>query len=226
MNARLVVVTGTDTGVGKTVVAAGLARALVRAHKRTLAIKLVESGCDGVTTEDGELLAAATGQEQPRRALVRCRAPLAPALAAEREGVRIDVDALVRTVRDLAAPMDFVIIEGAGGLLAPLSWDRDITHVATALEAGVLVAGSDRLGVVNHALLTLNGCIAGWNVPLGVVLGAPASPDESTGTNVAALSRMLAHHRLQDRVIAIPRVQGCDQAADHLGPVLGWLGVS
>ncbi|MEJ7734720.1 MAG: dethiobiotin synthase [Polyangiaceae bacterium] len=226
MSARFVVVSGTDTGVGKTVVAAGLARALIRAHKRTLAIKLVESGCDGVATEDGALLAEATGQEQPRRALVRFRAPLAPALAAELEGVPIDVDALARAVRELGAAVDFVIIEGAGGLLAPLSWDRDITHVATALEATVLVVGSDRLGVVNHSLLTLNGCIAGWNVPLGVVLGAPATPDASTGTNVAALSRMLVHHRLQDRVIAIPRVDGCDQAADHLGPVLGWLGVA
>lgn len=228
MGTQFVVVTGTDTGVGKTVVTAGLARALVRAGKRTLAIKLVESGCDGSApaTEDGALLADATGQDRPRQALVRCRAPLAPALAAEREGVRIDVDALARTVRDFGASMDFVLVEGAGGLLAPLSWDRDITHVASALEARVLVAGSDRLGVVNHALLTINGCIAGWNVPLGVVLGAAATADESTGSNVAALSRMLVHHHLQDRVTAIPRVRNSDEAADHLAPVLGWLGVS
>src|SRR5688500_7646315 len=102
MSPRFVVVTGTDTGVGKTVVTAGLARALVQAGRRTVAIKPVESGCAGAAAgaeEDGVVLAAATGQAAPREALIRLRDAVTPALAAEREGVAIEIEALAGAIR-------------------------------------------------------------------------------------------------------------------------------
>src|SRR5688572_7236834 len=89
-----VVITGTDTGVGKTVVAVGLARALAAAGRAVLAVKPVESGCGepfAREDEDGVVLALATGQAKPKAALVRLRAPVTPALAAEHEKTPIDV---------------------------------------------------------------------------------------------------------------------------------------
>src|SRR5687768_15575546 len=107
VDTRFLVVTGTDTGVGKTLVTAGLALALTRAGRRVVAIKPLESGCgDSPELEDGATLARATGQARPRQALVRLGAPLAPALAAEREGVALDVDSLALRVRALTEGAD------------------------------------------------------------------------------------------------------------------------
>ena len=84
---NVLVIAGTDTSVGKTWVACALARALRSAGRRVIAIKVVETGCTGPRqdTEDGVLLARASGQGEPAEALVRLAAPLTPALAAERE---------------------------------------------------------------------------------------------------------------------------------------------
>ena len=93
MPASTVLVTGTDTGVGKTWAACALARALRSAGRSVVAVKAVETGCadDPAPTEDGVRLAAATGQAAPDRALRRFRAPLAPALAADLEGGVLDL---------------------------------------------------------------------------------------------------------------------------------------
>src|SRR6185436_1437495 len=95
------VVAGTDTGVGKTWVCAALARALVERGLRVTAVKPVESGC-GETVgpeEDGVVLAEATGQERPREALLRLRAPVAPPVAADLEGVEVRLHPLVERIR-------------------------------------------------------------------------------------------------------------------------------
>ena len=122
---NVVVVTGTDTGVGKTWVTAAIARALLKAGVRVVAIKPVETGC-GTTErarEDGVRLAEATGQAEPREALVRLAAPLAPVLAAEREGRTIDFDDLLIRIEGYAAGADIVLLEGVCGLLATITWE-------------------------------------------------------------------------------------------------------
>ena len=222
--ANVVLVTGTDTGVGKTVVAAGLARALVRAGARVLAVKPVETGCDDSTRgrEDGNLLAAATGQAQPIEALIRLRDPLTPALAADRELRSIDFDALMAELSRLAQDADVLLVEGAGGLRSPITWTEDWIDVARRLEARALVVGAARLGVLGHVQLTGDALYAGAIVPLGVVLSAPERGDASTGTNVDALRRRLAPHRLEDRILAFPRIAGVDGAAEHASPLVAW----
>jgi dethiobiotin synthetase len=220
-----VVIAGTDTGVGKTFVGCALARALARAERRVLAVKPVESGCgDGPReAEDGALLAAATGQSEPREALVRLRAPIAPALAAEREGVTLDVDALAVRIRTLGTGFDMVLVEGAGGVLSPLSWTRDVTHIAHDLDARVLLVASDRLGVLHHVRASVQTLLDTWLVPVGVVLSAPAEPDASTGTNAAALARVLGPYgEVSGRIARDPR--GDMATADvALAPVMEWL---
>lgn len=226
--ARFVVVAGTDTGVGKTVVTAGLARALIAAGHRTVAVKPVESGCATEAPsreEDGVELAAATGQREPTAALVRLREPLTPALAAERQGIAMDVDALADRIAELAIGADVVLVEGAGGLLSPMSWTHDVTHLAHRLDAQVLLVGADRLGTLNHVHLTVQVLLDTWLLPLGIVLSAPATADASTGTNRAALERRLDRYGdVARRIVTIPRLgPSSREASRHLGEVVEWI---
>jgi dethiobiotin synthetase len=224
--ATFVVVAGTDTGVGKTFVTVALVHALRRRGARVVAVKPVESGCgEGPRDrEDGALLAAATGQAHPREALVRLRAPVTPALAADQEGVVLDVDALTGRVRALGAGADVVLVEGAGGLLSPITWDRDVTHFARDLEARTLLVGADRLGVLHHIHATVQVLLDTWLLPLGVVLSAPAVADASTGTNAASLRRRLAcFGGLAEHIVTVPRTEDAGEAAEALDAVAGWL---
>ncbi len=211
---RFVVVTGTDTGVGKTFVTEALALALAR-DREVVAIKPLESGLDA-EDGDGERLAAATGQAEPRHALVRLRAPLAPALAADREGRTIDFDALVREIRAHAAGKDVALVEGAGGVLAPLTWDHDAVSLARALGAGVVLVAADRLGTISLSHAAAHVLAAAGVAPIAIVLSAPAIPDASTGSNAAALVRRLAVPA--DRVLEVTRTEVAD-ASRQLAPL-------
>lgn len=224
---RFVVVTGTDTGVGKTVVTAGLARALTLAGRRVVAVKPLESGCapdPAGADEDGRVLAEATGQPTPREALLRLPEPLTPALAAERSGVAIDMGELARSIALLGKGVDVVLVEGAGGLFSPLSWTEDVTHLAHRLDAMVLVVAADRLGTLNHVHLTVQCLFDTWLLPIGIVLSAPALSDASTGTNAGALRRRLAPFgEVAGRIVELPRVATTEEAARGLVEVAGWI---
>jgi len=219
MNALLVA--GTDAGVGKTWVARALGRALSVARRRVVAIKPVETGCreGSGTPEDGVLLAEATGQTEPRAALYRFAAPLAPALASEAEDRTIDLDALVLRIEALGDGAELVLIEGAGGLLSPITWEWNAVDVARTLGARALLVGPDREGVLNHALLALGALeLAGLEVA-GLVLTTPESPDASTGRNAAAIARISGI----ERVAVLPRSNDPFDAGPALAPILDWL---
>lgn len=214
-------ITGTDTGIGKTWVARALSHALVATGRRVVAVKPVETGCDpaGSHLEDGALLAAATGQAEPRAALLRFAAPVAPALAAEREGRDIDLDSLVLQIEALSQDADVLLVEGAGGLLAPITWEWTVVDLARSLGAAALVVAADRLGTINHTQLTLSALeLAGIPV-VAVVFTAPETADESTGTNAAAIERLSG----LERVLMLPRENDPSAAASRIGPVVGWL---
>ena len=168
-------ITGTDTGVGKTWVGRALGHALAAAGRRVVAIKPVETGCSDATAllEDGALLAVATGQAEPRTALYRFPEPLAPALAADAAGEAIDLDAMLLRLEALSAGAEVVLVEGVGGLLAPMTWEWTVVDLARALGASALVVAEDRFGTINHTLLTLGALeLAGLEVT-GVVLNRP-----------------------------------------------------
>jgi dethiobiotin synthetase len=214
-------VTGTDSGVGKTWIACALARALRQAGRTVTGVKAVETGCGEAadSTEDGVRLAAATGQREPARALRRFRAPVAPAVAAELEGGILDLDELAAEIESLTEHTDLLLLEGAGGLLVPFGWDWNVVDLAQAFQATALVVASDQLGTINHTLLTLSALdLAGLRVA-GIVLNPPAEPDATTGSNASAIARLSGI----DRIREVPRVHQPDEASPWLVEVSGWL---
>lgn len=153
-------VTGTDTGVGKTLIAAGLLRAFAAAGMRAVGMKPVASGTSASWTlhpnEDVELLVEASNVPAPLH-LVNPYCfdpPIAPHLAAAQAARPISLQHLQECYRSLQGIADVVVVEGAGGLLVPLGPRETWVELALALELPVLLVVGMRLGCLNHALLT------------------------------------------------------------------------
>jgi dethiobiotin synthetase len=173
MTAKGIFITGTDTGVGKTMVAAAIARLLQERGVNVGVMKPVTSGCIEVggrlVSEDAELLAWGAGCDPtvPDIAPYLLRQPLAPSLAAARDGVRIDFDRIKASFARLAGCHDFMIVEGAGGLMAPLAGGLLVADLISSLDLPLLVVARPGLGTVNHTALTcyaakqLGLCVAG-----------------------------------------------------------------
>lgn len=222
MKRKIVLVAGTDSGVGKTWVGCALARAMVRAGHGVIAIKVVETGTEVIPSgvEDGVQLANATGQRAPLHALYRLRTPVAPAVAADLEGAdKLDFDTVVSEVEAVARTTEVTLVETAGGLLAPLAWDWNVVDLAEALGATVLVVAANRLGTINHTLLTLGALELGGILPAGVILSGVANPDVSAATNRQAIVRTSG----LDRVIEVPYDGDPDVAAAAVAPALPWI---
>ena len=168
-------VAGTDTDVGKTLIAAGLLCAAGQQGKRTLAIKPVAAGCevtpDGLRNGDANLLLAhmttdlAYSQVNP----VAYEPPIAPHIAAQQLGQALQLAPLVEHCRDvLTMPADFAVIEGAGGWRLPLNDHEYLSALPQALNLPVILVVGMRLGCLNHALLTAEAIrrdglqLAGW----------------------------------------------------------------
>ena len=147
-------VTGTDTGVGKTFATALLTRALRAFGRRTIALKPVCSG----DRSDARILAAAAGDELAIEAVnpLWFPLPLAPFLAARSENRTISVPALAAWFRETSSGHDSVLVEGAGGWLTPLAPGTSIADLCAALGLPVVVVAANRLGCVNHTLLTVD----------------------------------------------------------------------
>ena len=158
----VLLVTGTDTGVGKTWVSCGVLRAARAAGLRVAARKPAETGCDADATgklvgADAVALHAAAGADEPLEAVcpIRLPDPLAPSFAARRAGVAIDVREVAASCRRRAREVDLLLVEGAGGLLVPLAGRYAFADLARELDARLLLVVGARLGAINHALLSL-----------------------------------------------------------------------
>ena len=167
-------ITGTDTGVGKTLVSCGLLAHWGQRHARVVGMKPVAAGTmpvdGGQDNEDAVALRAASSIRVPR-ALQNpyCLAlPMSPHLAAQAAGQRIDVGVLADRYRELAALADVVVVEGAGGFHVPLNETETGADLARALALPVVLVVGLRLGCLNHALLTQDAIqarglrFAGW----------------------------------------------------------------
>ena len=191
-------ITGTDTGVGKTVVTLGLMQALQDRDNTVLGMKPVAAGCEqtsaGLRNDDALRL-----QQQASLELDYAQvnpyafAPaIAPHIAAEQTGVRVDVDNIYNKYSQLCGVSDCVLVEGAGGWQVPLNEDETMADLALRLNLDVVMVVGIRLGCLNHALLTAaaitaSGCtLAGW-----VANQLPPPPD-CTQENINYLKSVIS----------------------------------
>jgi dethiobiotin synthetase len=199
---RDLLVTGTDTGVGKTVIAAALVTALRAGGVRAIGFKPVETGVAAGEPSDADVLARASGDENAlARPLLQLAEPLAPAVAAERAGVTLDSDDIEARIRRLRQDGYALVIEGAGGVMVPLTWGYTVLDLAQACDLDAVVVARAGLGALNHVAMTVM-MLRSHHVPIrGIVLnGRRAAPDVAESTNPATLARML--HGV--RIVEVP----------------------
>ena len=187
-------VTGTDTGVGKTFVARGIASALRAGGLRTGVMKPIETGCSGAVDRrpaDALVLRAAAGStlSLDRICPYQLDAPLAPDVAARLEDVRIDPREIVAAFRTIDRDHDVTVVEGAGGLLVPIVDRYTMADLASDLDLPLLVVVDSKLGAINHTLLTLEAAAARGLTVRGYVLNHPSAADEAAATNASVLAR-------------------------------------
>jgi dethiobiotin synthetase len=196
-------VTGTDTGVGKTVLSAALVAAIaaegnsVCAHKPAVTglDEPGENGTQGLWPPDHELLAAAAGMDAEEVAPLRYGTAVSPQLAAELAGERIDRE---RVLAAGAAAMGnggvrrrILIVEGVGGLFSPLAEDLTVCELAAALRLPLLIAARAGLGTINHTLLTVQAArAAGLTVRAVVLTPWPEQPSRLERSNLEAITRL------------------------------------
>jgi len=155
-------VTGTDTGVGKTLIAAGIASVLRKQGSDVGVMKPLESGCEIVNGKkvpmDALFLKDAAGVDDSLTLIntYALKEPLAPSVAAEIEGIDIDIDRILDDFEQLSKRHEFLIVEGAGGLLVPIKKGFLFSDLIKRMELPVLVVARGNLGTINHTLLTVN----------------------------------------------------------------------
>ena len=168
-------VIGTDTNVGKTYIASGLVQHFVQAGYTTLGMKPIASGCE--TNQQGELLNEdvnnlrnASNVQAPLDLInpYRFLPPIAPHLAAEQIGVKMQLDIIKKAYVKLTAIAEVVIVEGAGGFFVPINATETLADLASTLNIPIILVVGMRLGCINHTLLTVEAInargltLAGW----------------------------------------------------------------
>jgi len=186
--AKGIFITGTDTGVGKTILSAALARLLKDKGVNVGVMKPVTTGCgerEGrIVSDDAELLAWGAGiQVSPEIAPYLLKEPIAPSAAAEIEHTKIEFSRILAAYHRLLEEHDFVIVEGAGGLMVPLAGGLLVADLIKLLALPLLIVSRPDLGTVNHTLLT---CFAAKEIGLDVrgtvINNYPLSPGTAEAT--------------------------------------------
>ncbi len=186
---QIIVITGTDTGVGKTVLTAWLAAHLRERGVRVAALKPLCSG----GREDAHALHRALGGALTLDEINpwHFRAPLAPLLAARKERRRVQLPEVFAHIRSIARRFGIVLVEGAGGLLSPLGEDFSTRDWITALRANVIIVGRNQLGVANHLRLTLEALPPRAAAGAKIVLMSPPRATTASRTNPELLREFL-----------------------------------
>ena len=159
-----VFVVGTDTGVGKTIVAAGLAFALREKGMKVGVMKPVATGCVGynnrlISHDAVYLFEAAQNEYAPLTSPFRFRNPVAPSVAEIYEQAKVDVKRIIQSYKQLAKIYDFVIVEGIGGLMVPLHKKYYVANLIRDLKLPIIIVSQAGLGAINHTLLTIDSAV-------------------------------------------------------------------
>jgi dethiobiotin synthetase len=157
-------ITGTDTGVGKTVIAAGIAMALRARGMKVGVMKPVATGCHGteknLIPQDAVYLLEAAENEYPAlTSPSRYRNPLSPNVAAVLEKKEVDITNILRAYRELQKHYDFLIVEGVGGIMVPLKQNYYVANLVREFKLPVVIVSRPTLGTINHTLLTIDAAM-------------------------------------------------------------------
>jgi dethiobiotin synthetase len=208
-------VVGTDTGVGKTVVTAGLVGALRNDGVDARAIKPCQTGYP--PDDDAGFVAEACGTEDAGTCLRRLEPPLAPAVAARRTGTPLSYDSILEDCRTALSETECGVVEGIGGLRVPLADGQEVIDLVADLGLPALVVARSGLGTLNHTTLTVEA-LRRRDVPVrGVVLNEYAGDSVAERTNPGVLESMNGC-----RIATVPPLDLSDPAAavdaveDHL----------
>jgi dethiobiotin synthetase len=215
-------ITGTDTGVGKTVVAAALAIVLRESGRDVGVFKPVASGCvrrrEGLVSEDAEFLAKAAEVPETLEEIspVRFEEPLAPTVAAVRAGVETDLEPVWQAWRRLRDAHEILLVEGIGGILCPVTRAMSVADLAKEFRLPLLVVARSTLGTINHTVLTIEAARARGLAVAGVVVNRynHESPDLAEMTSPDEIQRVTGV-----RVLGlVPEDRATDFRAGVVGP--------
>ena len=215
-------ITGTDTGVGKTVVAAALAIVLRESGRDVGVFKPVASGCvrrrEGLVSEDAEFLAKAVEAPETLEEIspVRFEEPLAPTVAAARAGVETDLEPMWEAWRRLRDAHEILLVEGIGGILCPVTPVMSVADLAKEFHLPLLVVARSTLGTINHTALTIEAARARGLAVAGVIINRynHESPDLAEMTSPDEIQRVTGV-----RVLGlVPEDRATDFRAGVVGP--------
>ena len=194
-------ITGTDTDVGKTRITAALLRAFLDTGSKALAIKPIQTGCletpDGLVAEDVEVYAQSVSpyfpDGYPDTCCVKYIPACSPHLAAELAGESIDLAALTQAIQNMSEGADCCLVEGAGGAAVPLGDDTTMLDLMRSLDLPVIVVADNKLGMINHTLMTVETIRNNGLTVAGVVVNntTPMPPDDAVlrENNVKTIAR-------------------------------------
>lgn len=217
-------ITGTDTGVGKTVVAAGLAAAMIRRGIDAGVMKPIATGGirrrEGLVSEDAEFLAQATDSPDPLNLInpVIYAEPLAPSVAARRAGVPLDMDAVWRSLRLLRSRHKVMIVEGIGGLLVPLSKGYRVADMAAEFALPLVIVTRPNLGTLNHTLLTVEAARSRNLRIAGIVING-LDAEQATVAEETCADELLRETRLPILTV-VPQDNETDPSRGILGEAI------
>ncbi len=213
-------ITGTDTGVGKTVVSAGLALALRQRGLKVGVMKPVATGCYGIDnrliSSDAVFLFESAENEYPAlTSPSRYRNPLSPNVAAVIEKREVKIDQIIKAYRELQKHYDFIIVEGIGGLLVPLTKDYFVANLIREFHLPIVVVARPGIGTINHTLLTVDAAIVRGFEVKGIIFNRVPLVNYS----IAEITNPKVVHELTGLPIlgSLPEVEGLDIEACRFG---------
>lgn len=191
-------VTGTDTGVGKTIIALALIRALEMSGLRAGAMKPIESGCgregEVLIPFDGMALKQGAHMDEPITLITPCcfESPLAPYPASEIEMKKVSISAIKSAFSRLSLNYEAMVVEGIGGLLVPIKKNYAIIDLAADLDLPLIVVAKPGLGTINHTLLTVDYALREGLKVAGVIINYSMPPENSLAekTNAQLLEKI------------------------------------